>query len=58
MTTLILLVIWILLGLSLVFFGRDQYYLWVAEQKEANRRQMSVNNVVGVDKNEVSNMRS
>ena len=30
----------------------------LAEQKEANRRQMSVNNVVGVDKNEVSNMRS
>ena len=58
MTTLILLVIWILLGLSLVFFGRDQYYLWVVEQKEANRRQMSVNNVVGVEKNEVSNMRS
>ena len=52
MTTLILLIIWFLLGLSLVFFGRDQYHLWVAEQKEANRRRMSVNNLVGEHKDQ------
>ena len=56
MTTLILLIIWCLLALSLFFFGRDQYYLWREEQKEANRRQMSVNNIVGVDTNEMSGM--